>query len=489
VCWIIPVCIAVLFILVEQQRVSTQIAARYPDFFAFVERAVTFDPINLRAFDWAHGLYPFGYPLLLWVGVRLGLDVLTTAFVLSIAGGAIGLLGTFALVWLLSESYTLAVFTEFTLGCLGQYLYHGSLESTDMLASGLLIASLAMLVYADRQWRWALAAGLVAGFSYLIRYTASLSILVCALYLFALALTRRERVWSIAGAAFLLGALIGGLPQLIASAIVRGNPFYSTQGHNLWFTLTGSVDYLGDWRTMPMDISILEVFRQYPRQVLDHWWLEFRNFWITNNVNFLGKPFYALMQAGFLFTVFWRDGLKRQVRLLIGVYAIGHLLLLAFMRLDKRFLIMVMPLFVFGAIYFLWQMLPRNMRIGHWTIPVRWPVLLVLIAWAATYPWDFRASNTKDEETVLVSNTLHAADMRSFREVFSTELYLQDVADPWKRRFGAVILSKPQIDNHAQLLNLLQSGGYRFFIYDEATGRQLYPHLANLQFPASALLS
>jgi hypothetical protein len=64
-------------------------------------------------------------------------------------------------------------------------------------------------------------------------------------------------------------------------------------------------------------------------------------------------------------------------------------------------------------------------------------------------------------------------------------LYLQDVADPWKRRFGAIVLSKPRLDNDKQLLDLLRNGGYRFFIYDQDTGQQLYPQLAHLQFPGS----
>jgi len=272
---------------------------------------------------------------------------------------------------------------------------------------------------------------------------------------------------------------------LIASAIAKSNPFYSTQGHNLWFTLTGSVDYLNDWDAVPLDISMWEVFRQYPRQVLDHWWLEFSNFWMTNNVNFLGKPFYALLQAGLLFTALWRDGLKSQARFLIGLYAVGHLALLAFMRLDKRFLVIVMPLFVFGAIYFVWQLVPRAVQVWRVSLPVRWLVILILLAWAATYPWGFRATNTRDEGTILASNVLHAAGMQSSREVFSTELYLQDAADVWRRRFGAVALTTRGLESHEQLLELLQNGGYHFFIYDKVTGPQLYPKLADLQSPSN----
>ena len=275
------------------------------------------------------------------------------------------------------------------------------------------------------------------------------------------------------------------MPQLIASTLVKGNPFYSNQGHNLWFTLTGSVDYLGDWNKVPMDISMLEVFSRFPRQVLDHWWLEFSNFWVTNNANFLGRPLLALMQAGLLFVTLWRDGLAKRQRFLVGLYAVGHLALLSFMRLDKRFLLVVMPLFVFGAVYFLWQLIPAVARVGRRPIPVRWPVMLVLMGWAAMNPLGFRASNSSDDRTIAVSNVLHAAGMQTYRQVFSTELYLQDVADPWKHRLSSPTLTTRGIESHAQLLKLLHDGGYRFFIYDKATGVQLYPKLEALLYPDS----
>jgi hypothetical protein len=107
------------------------------------------------------------------------------------------------------------------------------------------------------------------------------------------------------------------------------------------------------------------------------------------------------------------------------------------------------------------------------------------MAWAATYPWGFRLSNAKDERAILASNVLHAAGMQSYREVFSTELYLQDVADPWKRRFAEPALNTRGLESHDQLMDVLRRGNYQFFIYDKQTGNQLYPKLASLQFPDS----
>ncbi len=117
--------------------------------------------------------------------------------------------------------------------------------------------------------------------------------------------------------------------------------------------------------------------------------------------------------------------------------------------------------------------------------PVRWPVILVLMAWAAIYPWGFRTSNDTDEETILISNILRAAGLQSYRQVFSTELYLEDVADPWKHRFAEPTLAARGLASYAQLLNVPHQGGYHFFIYDPTTCKKLYPQLATLEFPDS----
>jgi hypothetical protein len=75
--------------------------------------------------------------------------------------------------------------------------------------------------------------------------------------------------------------------------------------------------------------------------------------------------------------------------------------------------------------------------------------------------------------------------MQSYRDVFSTELSLEDVADPWKRRLSAPALTTRGIESYEQLLKVLHEGGYQFFIYDKTAGRQLYPKLESLLYPDS----
>ena len=102
-------------------------------------------------------------------------------------------MGAFWLVRRLSNNWTLAVLSQAFLACLSFYLFYSSIDSTDALAAGLQLCSLALLLGDTSQRRVAFGAGMLAGLSYLIRYTASLTILLSALFLLGLAVARRQR--------------------------------------------------------------------------------------------------------------------------------------------------------------------------------------------------------------------------------------------------------------------------------------------------------
>lgn len=481
----VPWLISLAFVAVEIRRVTGQIAVRYPDFFGWAERAARFDIHHLSQWDWVNGLYPLGYPLLLRLGVELGLDVLRTAFVISILGGLLGLMGTFWLVWRLTENWTLAVFSQAVLACTSFYLFYANLDATDMLAAGLQILSLALLCQRDDHVprRHLAVAGLLAGLSYLIRYTASLSIVLCALFLTGLAWRRRQREGLITVAVYLLGALIGAAPQLIASTLVKGNPFYNHQAHNLWFHLKGSSDYIHAWRAVPMDISLWEVISADPGRFFSHWWQVFKSAWSTGDAVALDVPLGILMHAGLLYAVLVPGTLKRSGRAFAALYTVGLVALLSFTRLDRRFLITLMPFQVLGSLYFLWHVLPDRVRVRRFAVPARTLVLALLVLHLAHYPWRFMSANPPDAQIIEVSNALHAAGMTSAREVFSTHVEYHDVADPWKRRFAMAFVLARDLDAYEALLGFIQRRGYRFFIFDQQTGVSLYPDMEFLRYP------
>jgi hypothetical protein len=488
-----PWLIALTFVVVEIRRVAGQVTVRYPDFPAWAERAAQFDLRHLAEWQWVYGLYPLGYPLLLRLGAALGIDVLSTAFALSIAGGFLGLLGTFFLVQRMAENWTLALCTQVILACTAHYLFFASLDSTDMLAAGVEICSLAVLLAAGRRRHMLFWAGLLAGLSYLIRYTASLTIMLCAAYIVGVAWARRRQLrqqqgarrWWLSPFPYLLGAAAGAALQLIPSAIIKGNPFYNTQAHNLWFHVSGGGDYIFDWNAVPMDISLWEVVRAYPRELVTHWLETVRDFWVTDNAVILDVPFAMLMQAGLLFTVLGPTALRRSARAFLGLYVIGNVALLSLIRLDKRFLITLMPLLVFATVYFLWSILPARITTRWRALPLRTPAMILLTVWSVGYPLQFMESNPQDKGTLAVSNTLHAAGMQSADEVYSTHVRYHDVADIWKSRFRQASAIAPRLPSYNALLDLLQQRGYRFLIYDRDTGELLYPDLEFLLRPES----
>jgi hypothetical protein len=483
--------VALIFVAVEIRRVAGQVAVRYPDFFPAAKWASRFDLHHLAEWRWADGLYPMGYRLLLRLGVELGLDVLSTAFVLSILGGVLGLLGAFLLVRRMTGSWVLALLTETVLACTSYYLFFASLDSTDMLAGGLQILSVATLFADGRPRRVASRAGLLAGLSYLIRYTASLTILLSLLYLVGYAWSRRAQPrqdpevdkWWVIPLLYLLSAGVGAAPQLIASTLVEGNPFYTIQARNLWFHVIGGSDYIFEWTSPPEDLSVLNIVLTYPRELIAHWFDQFRGFWVSQSAVPLDAPFAPLMHAGLLFMLLVPGKLARSDRAFLGLYTIGNLVLLSLIRLDKRFLIVLMPVFVFAAVHFLWRIVPPGVQIRNRSIYVRIPVMILLTIWSARYPFEFMRVNLQDRRVIEVSNTLHAAGMDSANQVYSTHTGYQDVADPWKRRFPQAASIAPRLASYEGLLELLQDDGYRFLIYDDDTGRTLYPELAFLLSP------
>ncbi len=317
----------------------------------------------------------------------------------------------------------------------------------------------------------------------MIRYTASLTILLCAVFLIGLAVVHRSKKDGTAVAAYLLGAFVGASPQLIASGVIKGNPFYNHQAHNLWFHLTGSSDYIRDWFAVPMDISLWEVISADPGRFFGHWWQVFRSAWRTGDAVALDVPFGMLVHAALLFAVLVPGILKRPAQAFLALYTVGLLALLSFTRLDRRFLITLMPFQVLVVLYFLWSVFPDRVRVQGFAVPLRILVLLLLVAQVARYPIDFMRANPPDSQTVEVSDTLRAAGMGSADEVLSTHVDFHDVGSPWKQRYDMALAHARDLISYEQLQQFLRDRGYRFFVFDKQTGVNLYPDLEFLRYP------
>jgi hypothetical protein len=474
--------LAAALVTVEVSRCRGQITVSNIDFFGMSARAKLL-PGTLST--WVDGFYPIGIPLLLRMGLALGLDVVRTGQIVSVFGGVLCLYGGALFAWHLTRSHAMALLTMAYLFTTGNILFFASFEGTDMLAAGLQVLALGILAGNPRHKRVVLLAGFVNGLGYLVRYTAMVTFVVCLVYLLTMALYRRERrdLWTVP--IYGLGFLLGALPQIVPSLLVKGTPFYQTQAYHIWLKLYADSDFVRTvWQTTPIEITLWELFWLDPWRFAGNWWQEFSGFWRTLDVPLVSKPLAQLTKAGFLFAALDARRLDVEHRALLSFFIISVVGILSIFNIDTRFLILVVPAFMVCALYFLWRILPTSLVFGRIRLPVNLLVLVVLLGSLLRIPWNFAhiGEGARRASVIEASNMMHAAGAQAADEVLSTNLYHQDVASPTRDHFKTLfLLGEPQtvVDLRQQALK----SGCRFLIYHSSQGLEFYPEYEELLWP------
>ena len=480
---IISAILVVALIAIEVTHLRGQITVGNLDFFGMAARAKTL-PGNLPA--WVSGLYPVGIPLILRAGLALGLDVVRSGQAASILGGIACLCGAALFAWHVTHSYALSLLTMAFLLTTRSILFYAGFEGTDMLAAGFQVLALGILARNPQSGRVLLVAGIVNGLAYLARYTGTVFLVVCLAYLLTMVLVRRERkaLWSLA--IYGLGFLIGALPQLVPSLIVKGNPFYQTQAVHIWIKLFGNDDFVRTARTAPTEITLWQLFWLDPRRLVANWWQEFSRFWMTFEVPLVGQPLAQLARAGFLFATLDARRLSVEYRTLLAFVVVGMTGALSIFTINTRFLILLVPVFMWCAIYFVWRIVPENLALGRARLPINLIVLVLLLGLLANKPWDFARTpeGGPHEGAIKTSNVLHAAGARAATEILSANPYHQDVASPTKDHF-AMLYATQVPPTVAELRQMALKSGYRFIIYNSSEGTEYDPQYEELLSPES----
>jgi hypothetical protein len=474
--------IPLAFVYFAAQYVGHVVTIRNVDYFQFVEMAQGLGSGSLRS--WVGGMHPVGYPLLIRWGLAWGLDAAQIGHALSIAGGVILLTSAYLLGYQLTHNRWLALLTEGFLATTGYFLYFATFEGNDMLSAGLQGLSLALLVGLSERKGTNFAAGVLAGLAYVIRYTAIVTSGLCLLFLAGRALVQRRRsTWIVTGL-FLAGFLLGAALQLIPSALVTGNPFYSVRGHDVWWHVEGRTSFATEWNDAPMDISPVEVFLANPKRFIQHWWNTARSFWVSPRMLLLDTPLRLLAQAGLLFTLLAGREIEARQRGLLALYVGGLLAALAVIRYDPRFLVIILPVLIFCAVYFVWAIVPRCLSLGRLTLPTGAIVLVVLIGWSGTVPLSYlRDAPASSEGVLAVTNSLRAAGMRLASEVLSSGIPFHDASVPTRTRYDQSYWVAPNMDSLEELHALAEKKGYHFVLYDAQTGLAAHPGLEDLLNP------
>ena len=482
--------VLIAYVLAEVMRNTGINAIGNLDYFPLVDRGVR---LSFTSWDaWVDWIHPVGFPWLVRLGLITGMDAAHFGQALSILGGVLGLIGTYALAWAVSRSHRFALVCQIFVASAGYYLFFGSIEGNDMPAAGLQILAVGLLavglvksaVDEAPAARWIILSALTAGLAYLTRYTGLITMGTCVLVLGGLALWQRKRqAWKMLGLFVLVFVIVTAL-QWIPSWIVKGSPLSNDQGQNVWFHVYGKSDFLTEWNTAPQGITLTQVFLMNPGKFVQHWWDNFQAFWVSTKQPLVEEPLKWFGLAGLLFLLLAGSAIRVSVRVLLALFVVLHIAALSLMRLDPRFLIILIPILTIGAVYLFWRILPARWRIGRVVVPVQFLAVIVGLLFALQMPIGFAETPREiSPDIVTASDVLHAAGLHNAQEALATDLRLQDVQALDRARFAQANQLNLPHSMLAELLTAARAQHYRFLIYDNDAGPKVYPELLTLLQP------
>jgi hypothetical protein len=186
------------------------------------------------------------------------------------------------------------------------------------------------------------------------------------------------------------------------------------------------------------------------------------------------EPLKLFALAGLTLLLLSGTLIRARVRVLIGVFVIAHIAALSLLRLDRRFLIIMIPLLTIGAVYLFWRILPQRWRVGRVVVPVQLLAALVGLLFALKMPLGFAGTPVETgPDIVEASDVLHAAGMNSARDVYSTDLRLQDLQSVSRARFTQANDLRLPHDSLSDLLDTLRQRQFRFDLM--RIRAQIYP--------------
>lgn len=277
----------VYFVQVRDQTIVTNV-----DYWQHLERA---DALSLTRLEtWVHGFYPVGYFALLKIGLAFGFDVLRFGQFLSWLGSIGCLVAVYLLLYAATKKISYALAAVALLSLHPFFRLQALQEGSDMLAAGLQLLALALpfLDQPDRPRQHLLttaASGALLAGSYLVRYTSFTLIPVVLIYLW-LREARDRRMTAYSLFTFAGAFTLVALPQLVASTMVTGEPFYNEQARNVWFGIYGGFNWTDNWQRIPPDITLLQIVQAEPREFLSHWVHEFTRFIAYDSATYTADP-------------------------------------------------------------------------------------------------------------------------------------------------------------------------------------------------------
>lgn len=331
----------------------------------------------------AHPYYPFGFPLVLWLGQLVGDQALLFGRTFGTVSVLLTIGAIIVLAWRLC-GYSWAWYA--VLLSLGSpvLIAHGVLASTDAPMVAFTTASLLALCWSPQiTVRQVIIAGFLLGCAYLFRFQSIILLPVTMLWLvlqpppdptthfFRL----RYGARLINPGVFLFAFVLASAPQWILDIRDVGYPFFNTQYTNIWLFAYG--------RTEPLPVgSNLEqlwfLVNHDPAILWQHWMQNVFQFSTDVIHRLFIWPISLLALCGVMLAVV-QNADKRYGLMLVwmGVYVAA----VALTANKERFFMPIIPIMIVCVLSFLSQMYYRFQKDGIWAGRFASVILIVLKVW------------------------------------------------------------------------------------------------------------
>lgn len=434
----------------------------HADALGFMERASAISLFRLETL--VDGLYPLGFPLALRGVASVLTDYAWSARMLSVSAGGLTLILLFQLASRLFDRQT-AIIAAILLGSHTAFLAHVCLEGTDILALFFVVLSIYMVLTPPQAtFRRSFIGGISLGISYLVRYTALPvlpgMLLAVALLPMGTPLPFRDRLYR--SLWFGAGFLIGASPQLFASALLTGNPFFNTQHLNVYLGIHGNADW-SNWNNALKYQGLREVILLDPKLFV---LTVLRNF----QDNLLLAPLsirFALVSfgwAGFFQSVFHAQPSRRQIAVALLLVLITYVSGISLAFQGQRFLLL--PLVIFA----LWAALAMKAFFKHHQYLLFATLAVVALMQSSSFLYTLIVpSNEYWESRREISMALEQRGVVRERVLAIQEQYY-DILSPEKRQYiraPKILTSESQTDKLTLIVNYMRLKGFEFLLLDQ----------------------
>lgn len=360
-----------------------------PDYTRHLNRSDSWERV-LRG----HGYYPFGYPLILWMGILSGGGALEYGRAAGLFATCVAGIATATLAWRLVGG----IWSWLALALLLSspvFLAYGVFASTDAPMYALTTLALVAFCWAPEiTLRRAAVGGMLLGLAYLFRHQA-LALLVPALIWLSnkpQPIPEHARWYTLlkrfipAGVA-LIAFVIGSAPQWILDSIDFGRPFYNRQYTNIWvFAFNQSGPIPGESATE----RIWFLLNYDPFGLWRHWTSNLQDAALVQIHALFRWPISMLALVGLAAALIIRR--DRRYALLV-LWTIGCTLVVALTETKDRFFLPIIPVLISLALAFIARIRGRLISGSRFT------ALLALAIPVALWYWGL--SNLLEAERVL----------------------------------------------------------------------------------------